>query len=88
MNFYVKIAIIALLTLVLLRILHLYAKDIAFYRRNNWNFDLDSGQVIFSGSESDTDRGNPMSNRTRFYFGFPACIFFALLFLVLVVVMG
>ncbi|MGO7610013.1 hypothetical protein ACC689_01870 [Rhizobium ruizarguesonis] len=64
-----------ILSLVLLFLIIQEVREIIFYKRNNWNFDLDSniGMKVYNGDS--TDEKDLVSNKSRVCFGTPFLIF-------------
>ncbi|MBY5336794.1 hypothetical protein HFO99_23180 [Rhizobium leguminosarum] len=64
-----------ILSIVVLSLVIQEVREIIFYKRNNWNFDLDSnvGLRLYNGDS--TDEKDLVSNKSRVCFGTPFMIF-------------
>lgn len=65
----------------LIYLVHLWGKDLLFYRNNGWDFTVDSGHQMYHGEDGAMTPGRLMSNRYRVLFGMPMMI---LIFLVVI----
>lgn len=64
--------------------LYHWIREIRFYRRNDWNWDLDSGAPkMHYGDEGYI--GEEMSPRARVYFGYPLFIGISVVFIVVAI---
>ncbi|XKM38581.1 hypothetical protein A4U53_006380 (plasmid) [Rhizobium ruizarguesonis] len=64
-----------ILSIVVLFLIIQEVREILFYKRNNWNFDVDSnvGLRLYNGDS--TDEKDLVSNKSRVCFGTPFMIF-------------
>ncbi|MGR4844200.1 hypothetical protein ACIPSK_16525 [Rhizobium sp. LARHSG275] len=64
-----------ILSIVVLFLVIQEVREVIFYKRNNWNFDLDSNVGIRLYNGDSTDEKDLVSNKSRVCFGTPFMIF-------------
>ena len=56
----------------LIYVVHLWLKDIAFYRENNWDFTKSNGQKMYHSAHGAFSK--ELTNKGRVYGGYPTLI--------------